>query len=145
MTKELKITESKFDHLANALEESRQVGFVFTNPDYNTTVGYTVEIGRCTPDSKPVENHTNLSYRGSMNLEVRKESTTAVMYYNNIKCDVYGTAFNRFRLTNWRLAPIVWAIAVKTIYDYPTIHPNKMAEYIHHLAQLTELTSIPVI
>ena len=118
MTKELKITESKFDHSANALEESRQVGFGFTNPDYNTTVGYEVK-------------HTNEPY--------------AVMYYNNIKCDVYSTAFNRFRLTNWRLAPIVWAIAAKTIYDNPTIHPNKMAEYIHHLAQLTELTSIPVI
>jgi hypothetical protein len=121
MTKELKITESKFNHSTNALEESRQAGFVFTNPDYNTTVGYEVKL----------DQDTNEPY--------------AVMYYNNIKCDIYGTAFNRFRVANWRLAPIVWAIAVKTIYDNPTIHPNKMAEYIHHLAQLTELTSIPVI
>jgi len=121
MTKELKITESKFNHSANALEENRQVGFVFTNPDYNTTVGYEVKL----------DQETNEPY--------------AVMYYHNSKCDVYRTAYNRFRLTNWRLAPIVWAIAVKTIYDYPTIHPNKMAEYIHHLAQLTELTSIPAI
>lgn len=121
MTKELKITESKFNHSANALEENRQVGFGFTNPDYNTTVGYEVKL----------DQDTNEPY--------------AVMYYNNIKCDVYGTAFNRFRVANWRLAPIVWAIAVKTIYDNPTIHPNKMAEYIHHLTQLTELTSIPVI
>lgn len=44
MTKELKITETKFNHLENALEESRQAGFVFTNPDYNTTVGYEVKL-----------------------------------------------------------------------------------------------------